>query len=116
MDNYNLSVLFISKSGETSEILSLVKVIEDYMSEVYGEYVNRMYAITENKEGALYREFKEKYSVIEMQNVTGRYSILSNVGIIPFQFLELDIAALIQGAQDAHMDELIYKYAASINY
>ena len=102
----NVACVVISKSGTTTEPAVAFRIIKQYIETRYGkaEAANRIVAVTDAKRGALkslstqegYRTF-----VIE-DNVGGRFSVLTPVGILPIVLGGFDIRAMLKGA--AEMD------------
>lgn len=108
----NAACVVISKSGTTTEPAVAFRLMKSYLEEKYGrqEACERIVAITDKARGALKSLSNQegyKTYVIE-DNVGGRYSVLSPVGLVPIALAGFDIEAMIKGAQDAEkalMDE-----------
>jgi len=100
-----LSVNIISKSGTTTEPALAFRVLREYMEHKYGkaEAAGRIYATTDKKSGALKKlAEEEKYeSFIIPDDVGGRYSVLTPVGLLPIAVAGIDIDAMMKGAADA---------------
>jgi len=97
----------ISKSGTTVETLIAFSVLKEVMHEKYGPNANsRIYAITDENEGALRREADEKgyVSFPVPADIGGRYSVLTPVGLFPLAVAGVDIKALLSGAEAMAMD------------
>ena len=100
----NVACVVISKSGTTTEPAVAFRIIKQYIETRYGkaEAANRIVAVTDAKRGALkslstqegYRTF-----VIE-DNVGGRFSVLTPVGILPIVLGGFDIRAMLKGAAE----------------
>ena len=100
----NVACVVISKSGTTTEPAVAFRIIKQYIETKYGkaEATNRIVAVTDAKRGALkslstqegYRTF-----VIE-DNVGGRFSVLTPVGILPIVLGGFDIRAMLKGAAE----------------
>ena len=98
----NAACVVISKSGTTTEPAVAFRLIKKYLEEKYGkaEAAERIVAVTDKARGALkglatqegYRTF-----VIE-DNVGGRFSVLTPVGILPIVLAGFDMNAMLQGA------------------
>ena len=122
-----VSVNVISKSGTTTEPAIAFRVFRDYLERTVGheEAKKRIYATTDRAKGTLKgladREGYETFVVPD--NVGGRYSVLTAVGLLPIAVAGCDIAALMAGAADAQKalaDPDItrndcYRYAAARN-
>ena len=100
----DFSVNIISKSGTTTEPALAFRVFRELLVEKYGEdaATKRIYATTDKQKGALKglsdKEGYDKYVVPD--NIGGRYSVFSAVGMLPIAVAGLDIDALMQGAAD----------------
>lgn len=112
----------VSKSGSTVETSMAFNLFKDHLMRKYGEsYRDRIYAITDEKEGLLRLEAEENgYKLFGIdENIGGRYSILTVVGLFPIAVQGYDIEKLISGARRAYndlnteilADNLCYQYA-----
>ena len=123
----DLSVNVISKSGTTTEPAIAFRLFKELMEEKYGveEARKRIYATTDAKKGAL-RELAniEGYETFVItDDVGGRFSVLSAVGLLPIAVAGIDIEEMMKGAQaaeiryaDANLENNdCYKYAAIRN-
>ncbi|WIF88408.2 glucose-6-phosphate isomerase [Acholeplasma laidlawii] len=104
--NYVINV--ISKSGTTTEPAVAFRLLKAHIENKYGvtEARKRIFATTDKARGSLYQlAINEGYErfVIE-DNVGGRFSVLSAVGLLPFVFVGIDVEKMIKGAQDAYHD------------
>jgi glucose-6-phosphate isomerase len=94
----------ISKSGTTTEPAVAFRVIRAYMEKRFGkaEAARRIVATTDRKKGALRRLADEAgYKTFEVpDDVGGRYSVLTAVGLVPLALGGFDIQKLLQGADD----------------
>lgn len=101
----DISVNIISKSGTTTEPALAFRVFREYMEKKYGkaEAAKRIYATTDKARGALKKlADEEKYeSFIIPDDVGGRYSVLTPVGLLPIAVAGIDIDAMMKGAADA---------------
>lgn len=102
LDGKEVSVNIISKSGTTTEPAIAFRILKAYMEERYGveEARKRIYATTDKARGALKGlADKEGYeSFVVPDDVGGRYSFLTAVGLLPIAAAGIDIEALMQGA------------------
>lgn len=104
--NYeDTAVLTISKSGGTLEVLSQLIFFLNRYTEKLGlaSIKDHFFAISDvpsNKPNTL-RSIAAQYEikVLEHENVGGRFSIFTNVGLIPAAFLGLDITKILEGAE-----------------
>ena len=97
-------IIVISKSGTTTEPAIAFRLLKEQLEQQIGkdEASKRIVAITDAKKGALRKLATEegyKTFVIE-DNVGGRFSVLSPVGLLPIAVAGFDIESLIEGAQD----------------
>lgn len=99
----DFSINVISKSGTTRETAMAFAVFKQTLIDRYGkeEAVQRIYATTDQSKGKLYEEAaEENYKTFVIpDDVGGRYSVLSPVGLLPLAVAGLDVEALIRGAQ-----------------
>ncbi len=111
--NKDIYVNVISKSGNTTETLLAYDILLDYMKEKYDDYYNRIIITTNSEDGTLLKYAKENnYKLFEIsQNIPGRYSILSSVGLFPMAVAGIDIDKILLGAEKCR-DNLdnCYKY------
>lgn len=95
----------ISKSGTTTEPSIAFSVLKDEIYKRYGkeEGNRRIYAITDAEKGILREEtMREGYcSFIVPDDIGGRYSVLTAVGLLPIAVAGIDIDQLIEGAAAA---------------
>jgi glucose-6-phosphate isomerase len=101
-----VAVNVISKSGTTTEPGVAFRVIRQWMEKRYGkkDAAARIVATTDRAKGALRKLAKEEgYAAFEVpDDVGGRYSVLTPVGLFPIAVAGIDIAKLIDGAAAAH--------------
>lgn len=106
LDNTDYALTVISKSGTTTEPAVAFRILKKHLEKKYGveEAKTRIIAITDQKKGALHDiAQKEGYSMYVIpDNVGGRYSVLTPVGLLPIAVAGYDIEALIKGAQEMH--------------
>ena len=103
--NCDFSVNVISKSGTTTEPAVAFRVFKSLLIEKYGkeEAANRIYATTDKAKGTL-KEMSdaEGYETFVVpDDVGGRFSVLTAVGLLPIAAAGIDIDALMNGAYDA---------------
>ena len=105
LEGKNVSLNVISKSGTTTEPAIAFRVLKAYMENKYGkaEAKNRIYATTDKARGALKGlADKEGYeSFVVPDDVGGRFSVLTAVGLLPIAVAGIDIRELMKGAKDA---------------
>lgn len=123
----DFSLNIISKSGTTTEPSIAFRVLKEKLVAKYGkeEAAKRIYATTDRQKGALKTEADaEGYEeFVVPDDLGGRFSVLSAVGLLPIAVAGGDIDALMKGAADARSDyqttdvlaDNPYKYAALRN-
>ena len=122
----DLSVNVISKSGTTTESAIAFRVFKELMEEKYGKEgaKERIYATTDKARGTLKSlSDKEGYQTFVIpDDVGGRFSVLTAVGLLPIAAAGYDIDKMMAGAQKAcedfakpGADNDCYKYAAARN-
>lgn len=97
----DFSVNVISKSGTTTEPAVAFRFFKEKLQQKYGAGVaERIYATTDARKGALYDEaVQEGYTrFVVPDNIGGRYSVLSAVGLLPLAAAGVNIAELLAGA------------------
>ncbi|NJD03988.1 MAG: glucose-6-phosphate isomerase, partial [Ruminiclostridium sp.] len=102
----DVSVNVISKSGTTTEPALAFRIFREHMENKYGkkEAAARIYATTDKARGALKKlAAEEKYeSFVIPDDVGGRYSVLTAVGLLPIAAAGIDIDEMMKGARDAY--------------
>ena len=122
----DFSVNVISKSGTTTEPAVLFRVFRELLVKRYGEKgaASRIYATTDKARGALKTlATAEGYeSFVIPDNIGGRYSVLTAVGLLPIAVAGIDVDALMDGAHGAMeafkekgLDNPAWAYAACRN-
>ncbi len=105
----DFSINVISKSGSTTEPAVAFRLFKDIIEKKYGkeEAKKRIYATTDKCRGALKTlATNEGYETFVVpDNIGGRYSVLTAVGLLPMAVAGIDVDAAILGAKKA-MDEL----------
>jgi glucose-6-phosphate isomerase len=101
---FNWGIVVISKSGTTTEPAIAFRMLKADLEAKYGkdEAKNRITAITDAEKGALRTlANQEGYETfIIPDNVGGRYSVLTPVGLLPIAIAGFDIKQLVKGAVD----------------
>ena len=127
VEGRDFSVNIISKSGTTTEPTLAFRVFRDLLVERYGEdgAKGRIYATTDKARGTL-KELSDKKgyeTFVIPDDVGGRFSVLTAVGLLPIACAGCDIDALMKGAAAAREEysecdldkNACYKYAALRN-
>ena len=103
--DHDFSINVISKSGTTLEPAIAFEAFKKKLIEKYGaeEAMTRIYATTDAKQGALHDEAVENgYTrFVVPDNIGGRYSVLTAVGLLPMAVAGVDISKLLEGAAEA---------------
>lgn len=105
LGNKDFSINVISKSGTTTEPAIAFRIFREILENKYGidEARSRIYVTTDKKKGALKtladNEGYEKFVIPD--NVGGRYSVLTAVGLLPIATAGIDIDKLMEGAMIA---------------
>jgi glucose-6-phosphate isomerase len=102
LDGRNYSIVVISKSGTTTEPAIAFRILKDHLERKAGKLIaaDRIIAITDEKKGALrsLAETNGYETFIIPDNIGGRYSVLTPVGLLPIALSGLDIRMLVKGA------------------
>ncbi|MFC4766230.1 glucose-6-phosphate isomerase [Effusibacillus consociatus] len=105
LEGKDISLNVISKSGTTTEPAIAFRIFRDYMEKKYGkeEARKRIFATTDKTKGALRQlAAEEGYETFVIpDDVGGRYSVLTAVGLLPIAVAGIDIEAMMAGAVDA---------------
>lgn len=103
--DHDFSINVISKSGETLEPAIAFDAFKKKLVEKYGveEAAGRIYATTDADKGALHDEaVANGYArFVIPNNIGGRYSVLTAVGMLPMAVAGVDVDALLEGAAEA---------------
>ncbi len=127
VDGRDFAVNVISKSGTTTEPAISFRVFREMLIERYGkeEAANRIFVTTDKERGTLkaLADSEGYETFVVPDDVGGRYSVLTAVGLLPIAVAGIDIDKLMQGAADARESFMqpdvsnndCYKYAAIRN-
>ena len=122
----NISINVISKSGTTTEPALAFRVFKKLVEDKYGkeEAKHHIFATTDKKKGTL-KELSDKEgyeTFVVPDDVGGRFSVLTAVGLLPIAVAGCDIDKIMEGAAKAEADYMAefdsndcYKYAAIRN-
>lgn len=123
----DFSINVISKSGTTTEPAIAFRIFKDFLIEKYGieEAKNRIFVTTDKEKGALKSLADENgfETFVVPDDVGGRYSVLTAVGLLPIAVCGADIDKLMEGAISGYneyknpniMENYCYQYAAIRN-
>lgn len=128
LKDYSIATIVISKSGTTTEPAIAFRIIKEEIESRYtkGGAAERIVAITDKSRGALRTlASQEGYKTFVIDdNIGGRFSVLTPVGLLPLAVAGVDIRALIDGARDMQKatglevpfsENLAAQYAATRN-
>ena len=100
----DFSINVISKSGTTTEPAVAFRIFKEKLIAKYGEAeaAKRIYATTDANKGALHDEAVAKgyTSFVVPDNIGGRYSVLTGVGLLAIAAAGINIDALMDGAEE----------------
>ena len=122
LEDKDYSINVISKSGTTTEPAIAFRVLKKSLIKKYGEEEakRRIYATTDKSKGALKKLTDEEgyESFVVPDDIGGRFSVLTAVGLLPIAVSGIDIDKLMSGAQRARKSALEdpYKENAALLY
>jgi glucose-6-phosphate isomerase len=103
LEHRNYSLVVISKSGTTTEPAIAFRLLKDQIEKKYGKSVaaDRIVVITDANKGALrsLSELNGYETFVIPDDIGGRFSVLSPVGLLPIAITGIDIHAIISGAK-----------------
>ena len=107
LKDMDFSINVISKSGTTTEPAIAFRIFKEYIEERYGkaEAKNRIYATTDKAKGALktLADAEGYMTFVVPDDVGGRFSVLTPVGLLPIAAAGIDVEAMLNGAKDAYL-------------
>ncbi len=111
----DFSINMISKSGTTTEPAIAFRVFKEMMEKKYGkaEAAKRIYATTDKARGSLKNLATEEgyESFVVPDDVGGRFSVLTAVGLLPIAVSGADISKLMEGAQAGRKQAMEAEFA-----
>jgi glucose-6-phosphate isomerase len=104
LDENAYSVAVISKSGTTTEPAMAFRLVKKHLKKKYGStnFSGRIIAITDASRGVL-KELADKegyHTYVIPDDIGGRYSVLTPVGLLPIAVAGFDIEKLLEGARE----------------
>jgi glucose-6-phosphate isomerase len=103
LETRNYSIIVISKSGTTTEPALAFRILKNHLEHKVGKAsaADRIIAITDASRGALrsMAELNGYETFVIPDNIGGRYSVLTPVGLLPIALSGIDIKALVKGAK-----------------
>ena len=105
LNDEEVCLCVISKSGTTLEPSIAFEILRSYVQNRYGlaDAAKRIYAITDAEKGTLRAEADELgyKTFIVPDDIGGRYSVLTPVGLLPIAVAGIDIISMLEGAKEA---------------
>lgn len=127
LQDVDFSINVISKSGTTTEPAIAFRILKKFLEEKYGKEASkkRIVVTTDKEKGALRQLANEEgyETFVVPDDIGGRYSVLTAVGLLPIAFSGIDIDSMMQGANQSRCDyakpnlleNAAYKYAVIRN-
>lgn len=107
LSDKNYGIIVISKSGTTTEPAIAFRLLKENLEKKFGKEgaSERIVAITDSSKGALRKlaETEGYETFVIPDNVGGRFSVLTPVGLLPVAVAGYDIKALVEGARQMEM-------------
>ncbi len=120
LDKRDYSLCVISKSGTTTETAVTFRILRNHLEQKYGkqEAKQRIVAITDKEKGILKNiADKEGYKTYVIpDNVGGRFSVLTPVGLLPIAVAGFDITTLINGARQMRNELINHDTSIALDY
>lgn len=125
LDQFEVSVNVISKSGTTTETAVAFRVLQQYVEKRYGkeEAKERIYVTTDKAKGALRTLCEQEgyESFVVPDDIGGRYSVMTAVGLLPIAVAGVNIEEMMAGLAAGEkafsarslQDNMAYQYAAN---
>jgi len=114
LNDKKYSIIVISKSGTTTEPAVAFRILKNHIEKKYGREVaaTRIVAVTDRQKGALKKlAGKEGYKTFVIpDDVGGRFSVLTPVGLLPIAAAGFDIRKMLEGAKE--MEEMLKSSAS----
>jgi len=107
----DVCVNVVSKSGTTTEPAVAFRIFRNYLEERYGkdEAIKRIYATTDKARGSL-KGLSDRLgyeTFVIPDDIGGRYSVLTAVGLLPLAVAGIDVSSMMKGAERAR-EELLF--------
>lgn len=124
IDGKDISLNVISKSGTTTEPAVAFGILKEYMEKKYGEKAKERIYVTTDKSKGILKEQADKAgyeTFVVPDDVGGRYSVLTAVGLLPIATAGIDIDKILNGAIEAKEEfsslenNICYTYATIRN-
>lgn len=119
LEDKRFSINIISKSGTTTEPAIAFRIFKELLKKKHKDYKDRIYSTTDKKKGALHDlSVAEGYEMFTIpDNVGGRFSVLTAVGLLPVASAGINIDDIMRGAKDSFNESKMnaVEYAAMRN-
>ena len=119
-------VVVIAKSGSTAETIATFLIVQDWMTKKLGKKAaQRISVVTSEGRGDLKKlATQEKYTTFHLpENVGGRFSVLSAVGLLPAALTDIDVRKIAKGAAgmtnaswQPNLQQNVALYSALLHY
>lgn len=107
LEDKDFSINVISKSGTTTEPAIAFRIFKEYIEKRYGKEAakNRIYATTDKAHGALktLADAEGYQTFVVPDDIGGRFSVLTPVGLLPIAAAGIDIDQIMDGAKKAYL-------------
>ena len=107
LEGRDYSIIVISKSGTTTEPAIAFRILKDHLERKVGKVkaADRIIAITDSSKGALrsLADLNGYDTFVIPDNIGGRYSVLTPVGLLPIAVAGADIGMLVKGAHEMEL-------------
>jgi len=116
-----VSIIVISKSGKTLETMIGFELLLEMMESKYAEKMyDRIFSVTDSEQGVL-RKFSDRHNIKSFsvpEDIGGRYSIFTSVGLLPLAVMNIDIREFLSGAADMQkeLDNSDFSYNPAMKY
>ena len=128
LEDKNFAINVISKSGTTTETSIAFRLLKDLLERKVGKEKARksIFAVTDKARGALKTLCNNEgyHTYVLPDDIGGRYSVLTPVGLFPLACAGVDVKAMLKGAKEARKEfdsvnlkeNKCYRYALSRDY
>ncbi|WP_313344452.1 glucose-6-phosphate isomerase [Sedimentibacter sp.] len=107
VNNKEICLIVISKSGTTLETALSFRVLKELMEEKYmDESKKRIFVVTDKSKGALKKtsDLKGYKTFVIPDDIGGRYSVITPVGLLPMAFANLDVEEFLNGLKSGAVE------------
>ena len=97
----------ITKSGDTAETMAQYMILKDLMEKELGDDYRKNIVVTTDKKMGVLRQLadQEGYKIFYVpDDIGGRFSVFSSVGLVPFALVGLDIDQMMNGIKDMDLE------------